>query len=172
MGPPHKVQYGCSDIFGYVTFYWSTVDLPGTTLLEETDHLYPSSSQLPIVPELGVGLHSHLPMLRFRLDLACTELVYTVTAAMNSYVQRPWYILKITFPCSCPPALAPTFFQPLLPQLSQSLWRKVYSVYVLFGAEHYSASVPCLDVGSLCYCHLFQIEASLVSDKRSINLWA
>lgn len=56
-----KTNFCSPDIPGYVVFHWIRVDLPGTTLPEETFCPSHGSSQLPVASQLGVELCAPLP---------------------------------------------------------------------------------------------------------------
>lgn len=109
--PQYKFNLWYPYILEFVAFYWNVVSLPVVTFLKLT--LSPSSYQLPIVPQSGVGPPSYLssPCWDFCLIWACTWLVHAVIAAVSAYVDQPSCVWKTLFLVVIKPSKSyPSFF--------------------------------------------------------------
>lgn len=90
---PIKYSLCCSYTLGSVIFHWSLA-----TRLKKTGSPSPSNHQLPKVPQLGVGLHAHLPSPCCSFVwLELTGLAHAAMTAMNSCVTA-CYVQKTLFP--------------------------------------------------------------------------
>lgn len=70
---------------------WSVIDITSVTPLKEIDSSLLSSNKIPVTPQLGVGIHTHLPsfMLEFCLAGTFADPVYAATVPVSLYVHLP-----------------------------------------------------------------------------------
>lgn len=78
--------------------------------------IYHFSCPLPVGPQLGVGLHAHLPAPCWDVfpAWACACSVHAVTPSVSSHTHLPCCVWKSRLPCSHLPPLALTTFLFLL----------------------------------------------------------
>lgn len=119
---------------------WYVVDLPGVTSLKKTDSLSPSSYQMPVAPQLVVGVCGHLPLPCW--DSLCLEFVQVLYL-----LSQPLWLLicnypvchvgKTPFPWHYPPPQALTISLSPLLRISLSIGCREYDP---FRAEY--STVP------------------------------
>lgn len=69
----------------------TVVGVPGVTPLKKTDLPSPSSSQMPVAPQLGAGLHAHFlsSTARMLCGLSLHGFVHAITITVSSHVHLP-----------------------------------------------------------------------------------
>lgn len=120
---------------------WYVVDLPGVTSLEKTDSLSPSSYQMPVAPQLVLGVCGHLP-------LQCWASVWREFVQVLCVLTQPLWLLicnypvchvgKTLFPWCYPPPQALTISLSPLLRISLSVGCEEFDAYVPFRAEYSS----------------------------------
>lgn len=104
-------------------------------LLRKTDSDSPSSYQLPMPPQLGVGHCVHLPSpWRNLVWLEYEQVLCTLSQSLWLYIHNFHSIQKTLFPCAYPPPLALTLFLPPPLKLTLNLGRGVYDINALVRA--------------------------------------
>lgn len=144
-------------------------------LLRNTDSDSPSSYQLPMPPQLGVGHCVHLPSpWRNLVWLEYEQVLCTLSQSLWLYIHNFHSIQKILFPCTYPPPLALTLFLPPPPEINPEPWKrcvwykcssKGHVVHKLFIFEPWS--VVALGVIAIC-CE--KKKVSLVRTERLVDL--